>query len=95
MEYIMPLWPAYPELFLLVMACVILVVDLFVSDDNRIVTYGLTQFTHEARMAKEVAEHKARMAEIKSSLFLSLIENIDYLVQYLESCVKMPCGFYT
>ena len=45
MEYIMPLWPAYPELFLLVMACVILVVDLFVSDDNRIVTYGLTQFT--------------------------------------------------
>ena len=45
MEYIMPLWPAYPELFLLVMACVILIVDLFVSDDNRIVTYGLTQFT--------------------------------------------------
>lgn len=45
MEYIMPLWPAYPELFLLVMACVILLVDLFVSDDNRIVTYGLTQFT--------------------------------------------------
>lgn len=45
MEYIMPLWPAYPELFLLVMACLILVVDLFVSDDNRIVTYGLTQFT--------------------------------------------------
>ncbi len=45
MEYIMPLWPAYPELFLLVMACVILIVDLHVSDDNRIVTYGLTQFT--------------------------------------------------
>jgi NADH-quinone oxidoreductase subunit N len=45
MEYIMPLWPAYPELFLLVMACLILIVDLFVSDDNRIVTYGLTQFT--------------------------------------------------
>ncbi len=45
MEYIMPLWPAYPELFLLVMACVILLVDLFISDDNRIVTYGLTQFT--------------------------------------------------
>jgi NADH-quinone oxidoreductase subunit N len=45
MEYIMPLWPAYPELFLLVMACVILIADLFISDDNRIVTYGLTQFT--------------------------------------------------
>ena len=45
MQFISPLWPAYPELFLLVMACVILLVDLFISDDNRIVTYGLTQFT--------------------------------------------------
>ncbi len=45
MQYISPLWPAYPELFLLTMACVILLVDLFISDDNRILTYGLTQFT--------------------------------------------------
>ncbi len=45
MQFITPLWPAYPELFLLVMACLILIVDLFISDDNRIVTYGLTQFT--------------------------------------------------
>ncbi len=43
MQYILPLSPAYPELFLLAMACVILVVDLFVSDDNRVVTYALTQ----------------------------------------------------
>jgi NADH-quinone oxidoreductase subunit N len=45
MQYILPLWPAYPELFLLVMVCVILVADLFVSDENRVVTYGLTQAT--------------------------------------------------
>ena len=44
MNYITPLLPAYPELFLLVMACVILIVDLFVSDDNRDITYALTQF---------------------------------------------------
>ncbi len=43
MSYITPLLPAYPELFLLTMVCVILVVDLFVSDDNRVVTYALTQ----------------------------------------------------
>ena len=43
MQYIAPLWPAYPELFLLGMVCVILIVDLFVSDDRRIVTYALTQ----------------------------------------------------
>jgi NADH-quinone oxidoreductase subunit N len=45
MQYILPLWPAYPELFLLLMVCVILVADLFVSDENRIVTYGMTQAT--------------------------------------------------
>ncbi|MDP1537510.1 MAG: NADH-quinone oxidoreductase subunit NuoN [Burkholderiales bacterium] len=45
MVYITPLWPAYPELFLLVMACAVLIIDLFISDDNRIFTYGLTQFT--------------------------------------------------
>jgi NADH-quinone oxidoreductase subunit N len=43
MEFIQPLWPAYPELFLLGAACVILVADLFVKDENRVVTYGLTQ----------------------------------------------------
>lgn len=45
MEYILPLWPAYPELFLLVMACAILVIDLFISEDNKIATYVLVQGT--------------------------------------------------
>ena len=43
MQYIAPLWPAYPELFLLVMVCLILIVDLFVSDARRVITYTLTQ----------------------------------------------------
>jgi len=45
MQYITPLLPAYPELFLLGMVCVILVADLFVSDANRIATYALAQAT--------------------------------------------------
>jgi len=45
MQYITPLLPAYPELFLLGMVCVILVADLFVSDANRFATYALTQAT--------------------------------------------------
>jgi NADH-quinone oxidoreductase subunit N len=45
MQYIEPLWPAFPELFLLIMVCAILVADLYVSDDNKIVTYGLTVAT--------------------------------------------------
>ena len=43
MQYIQPLWPAYPEIFLLAMACVILIVDLFLREENRGVTYMLTQ----------------------------------------------------
>jgi NADH-quinone oxidoreductase subunit N len=43
MRYILPLEPAYPELFLAAMVCVILVADLFVSDARRAVTYWLTQ----------------------------------------------------
>jgi NADH-quinone oxidoreductase subunit N len=45
MQYITPLLPAYPEIFLLGMVCVILVADLFVSDARRIVTYALAQAT--------------------------------------------------
>jgi NADH-quinone oxidoreductase subunit N len=43
MQFIQPLWPAFPELFLLLAVCVILIADLFIRDENRIVTYGLTQ----------------------------------------------------
>ena len=43
MQYIQPLWPAFPEIFLLAMTCVILVADLFISDENRGTTYFLTQ----------------------------------------------------
>ena len=45
MPFITPLAPAYPEVFLLGAVCVILVVDLFVSERNRAVTYWLTQIT--------------------------------------------------
>ena len=52
MRYILPLVPAYPELFLLVMVCVILIADLFVKDDNRIVTYGLAQLALVTRQVE-------------------------------------------
>ena len=34
--------PAYAEMFLLTMACVVLVVDLFLDDSKRFITYGLS-----------------------------------------------------
>ncbi len=45
MQFIQPLWPAYPEIFLLFMACVILIADLFISDEKRGISYFLTQVT--------------------------------------------------
>jgi NADH-quinone oxidoreductase subunit N len=43
MNYFLSLASAWPEMFLLAAACAILIADLFVSDDNRVVTYALTQ----------------------------------------------------
>jgi NADH-quinone oxidoreductase subunit N len=37
--------PALPEIFLLIMVCVILVVDLFLTEKNRVITYLLSQAT--------------------------------------------------
>ena len=45
MEYITPLVPAYAEIFLLCMICVILLLDLFLRDDQRGITYALTLAT--------------------------------------------------
>ncbi|MCP4289392.1 MAG: NADH-quinone oxidoreductase subunit N, partial [Gammaproteobacteria bacterium] len=46
MQFEMPsLIPVLPELFLLTMTCVILVVDLFLKEEQRVISYGLTQVT--------------------------------------------------
>ena len=43
MEYnLTSLFPALPEIFLLSAACVVLIVDLFLSERTRLLTYGLT-----------------------------------------------------
>ena len=45
MQFITPLAPAYAEVFLLCMVCVILLLDLFMSDARRGITYALTLVT--------------------------------------------------
>ena len=45
MNFIHPLWPAFPEIFLLVMVSAILIADLYISEDNKVVTYALTLAT--------------------------------------------------
>ncbi len=45
MEFITPFAPAYAEVFLLAMVCTILLLDLFVPDERRWITYALTLAT--------------------------------------------------
>ncbi len=45
------LYPVLPEIVLLTMACVILVVDLFLDDSQRAITYALSQITLVAALA--------------------------------------------
>ncbi len=45
------LYPVLPEIVLLTMACVILVVDLFLDDSQRAITYALSQITLIAALA--------------------------------------------
>jgi len=46
MDFITPNFvPALPEIFILAMTCIILVIDLFLTESNRIITYLLSQVT--------------------------------------------------
>jgi NADH-quinone oxidoreductase subunit N len=46
MNIVMPdFLPAAPEIFVLTMACVVLIIDLYLSDDNRFITYLLSLVT--------------------------------------------------
>ncbi|OGA50480.1 MAG: NADH-quinone oxidoreductase subunit N [Betaproteobacteria bacterium RIFCSPLOWO2_12_FULL_62_58] len=84
MQYILPLWPAYPELFLLTMVCVILVADLFISDDNRIVTYGLTQAALAGCIAITYLGSRLEPAYTFSGMFVDdLMSDVLKLLVYL------------
>ena len=84
MQYITPLLPAYPELFLLVMVCVILVVDLFLSDDHRVVTYALTQIAFAGALAITFLTSTAEPAYTFSGMFVDdLMSDVLKLLTYL------------
>ena len=84
MQYITPLWPAYPELFLLGMACAILVADLFVSDDNRIITYALTQIALSGCFALTFLTASADPVTTFSGMFVDdLMADVLKLMVYL------------
>lgn len=65
------LLPAVPEMFVLGMACVVLVVDLFLRDEQREVSYRLTQATLLGALALSLLVHSAEPQVTFNGTFVS------------------------
>ncbi len=63
--------PALPEIFLLTMACIILLADLFISDKNRVLTYLLSLATLGVTAALTVAMHTSETVYTFDGSFVS------------------------
>lgn len=63
--------PAAPEIFVLAMACAILVIDLFLSDRRRIVTYALSQLTLLGAAILTISLHSGHPVLTFSNTFIS------------------------
>ncbi len=64
-------WVAAPEIFLLCATCAILLLDLFISDAKRHITYVLTLLTLAVTAALVLSGHEAQSRLAFSGLFLA------------------------
>ena len=64
-------WVAAPEIFLLCATCAILLLDLFISDAKRYITYVLTLLTLAVTAALVLSGHEAHARLAFSGLFLA------------------------
>lgn len=84
MNYFSTLLPAYAEIFLLTMVCVILIVDLFVANQGRTVTYILVQLTLLGCSLITVATHQPGVEHIFNHMFVDdLMSDVLKLFSYL------------
>ncbi len=63
--------PAAPEIFVLAMACTVLIVDLFLTEKNRVITYLLSQTTLLGAAVLTVSLHSAAPQVTFSGTFIS------------------------
>jgi NADH-quinone oxidoreductase subunit N len=84
MNYLSTLMPAYAEIFLLVMICVILIADLFVANRNRTLTYILAQLTLLGCALITVSTHEQGVAHLFHNMFVDdLMSDVLKLFSYL------------
>jgi NADH-quinone oxidoreductase subunit N len=84
MNYLSTLIPAYAEIFLLAMICVILIVDLFVANPARTYTYLLAQLTLLGCALITVATHHSGVQHLFHGMFVDdLMSDVLKLFSYL------------
>ena len=85
MTYLSTLSPAYAEIFLLIMACTILIVDLFVTSPNKTLTHLLVQLTLLGCSLITVATHQPGVTHLFHSMFVDdLMSDVLKLLSYLS-----------
>jgi len=84
MSFLSTLFPAYAEIFLLVMVSVILIADLFTSGKNKTITYLLVQFTLLGCSLITVATHQEGIAHLFHNMFVDdLMSDVLKLLSYM------------
>jgi len=84
MNYLSTLYPAYAEIFLLVMACVVLITDLFVTNQHKTVTYLLVQLTLAGLALITVTTHEAGVVHLFHNMFVDdLMSDVLKMLSYL------------
>ncbi|HEU0186688.1 MAG TPA: NADH-quinone oxidoreductase subunit NuoN [Gallionellaceae bacterium] len=85
MSFLNTLNPAYPEIFLLVMACLILIVDLFVRHPERSPTYLLVQGTLLGCALLTVYTHQDGVVHLFRHMFVDdLLADVLKMLSYLS-----------
>jgi NADH-quinone oxidoreductase subunit N len=84
MNFLSTLLPAYAEIFLLVMVCLILILDLFVTDPGKTTTYLLVQLTLLGCALITVSTHESGIAHLFNNTFVDdLMSDVLKLLSYL------------
>ena len=92
MSYLSTLSPAYAEIFLLVMACTILIVDLFVTTQHKTLTYLLVQLTLVGLLFISAGTHQPGVTHLFNNMFVDdLMSDVLKMMSYMA--VFMILGY--
>jgi NADH-quinone oxidoreductase subunit N len=84
MSFLSTLFPAYAEIFLLVMVCVILIADLFTAGHTKTVTYLLVQVTLLGCSLITVATHRDGIEHLFHGMYTDdLMSDVLKLLSYM------------